>query len=116
MLLAKINEMLRWAIDIFNTYIVAKTIEKVYIIAETEFGDRQDHIIIVNKALYGICSSIMLWNERFSDCIRDMKGLMCNLEPYIQIRKNGYIYQYIAVYVNGLSIMNRDRKILLDEL
>ena len=40
-----------------NAKIEAKTLEKFYTIAGTEFYDREGHIIIVSKSLYVIFSS-----------------------------------------------------------
>ena len=41
-----------WDTYIGNSYLEAKTVEKIYIIAGNEFGDRKGHIIIVAKASY----------------------------------------------------------------
>jgi hypothetical protein len=43
--------------------------EKVYIVAGPEFGDREGDILIISKALYGLCSSGARWHDQFADCI-----------------------------------------------
>ena len=53
--LADLNKIETRATDIGNAYLEAKTFEKVYIIEGNEFGDREGHILIFAKALYGLC-------------------------------------------------------------
>lgn len=55
--LAELNGLQVWSTDIGNTYLEAKTPEKVYIIAGPEFGDKAGHIMTFNKALYDLKSS-----------------------------------------------------------
>ena len=103
-----------WDTDIGNAYLKAKTLEKAYIIAGNEFGDREGQILIFAKALYGLWYSILRWHSRFYSFLRDMGFFMCKLESGIWLRKNGDIYEYIDVYVNLLSIAARDSKNLMD--
>ena len=49
-----INKMKTWDTDILNACFEAKTLEKVYIIAGAEFGDREVHILIYAKSLYAL--------------------------------------------------------------
>ena len=64
--------MKTWDKDIVNEYLEENTLEKVYIIAGTKVGDREGHILIVAKELYGHRSSGIIWHERFDDCLRDI--------------------------------------------
>ena len=41
---------------------------------------------------------------------------MCKLEPDIWIRQNGYIYEYIYVYIDDLELAAKDSKILINAL
>jgi hypothetical protein len=52
--LAELNHLELWPTDIGNAYLEAFTSEKVYIIAGPEFGEREGHILIIRKALYGL--------------------------------------------------------------
>lgn len=52
--LAELNHLEIWATDVGNAYLEAFTSEKVYIIAGPEFGDREGHILVIHKALYGL--------------------------------------------------------------
>ena len=85
MLLADINEMETWDTDIGNTYLQLKSLDKIFIISGTEFGDREGCIIIVSIALYGLRSYVILCNKRFSDCLRDTVFFSWDLEPGIEM-------------------------------
>jgi Reverse transcriptase (RNA-dependent DNA polymerase) len=60
--LAELNHLELWSTDIGNAYLEAYTSEKVYIIADPEIGDREGHILIISKALYGLQSSGVRWH------------------------------------------------------
>ena len=102
--LAELNHFVLWATDKGNDYWEAFTSERVYIIAGPEFKDREGHIRIISKALYGLRSSGAKWHDRFSDCIRELGFFPCRAEPDIWIRRNGQLYEYVAVYVDDLAI------------
>jgi Reverse transcriptase (RNA-dependent DNA polymerase) len=70
--LAELNKLQIWATDIGNAYLEAYTSEKVYIVTGPEFGDREGHILVISKALYGLWSSSARWRDRFADCIREL--------------------------------------------
>jgi len=94
---AELNHLVLWATDIGNAYLEAFTSERVYIIAGPKLKDREGHILIISKALYGLRSSGARWHDRFSDCIRELGFFPCRAEPDIWIRRNGQLYEYVAV-------------------
>jgi hypothetical protein len=102
--LAELNHLKMWTTDVGNAYLEATTSEKVYIIAGPEFGDREGHILVIHKALYGLRSSGARWHDKFADCMRDIGFQPCKAEPDIWLRRNGNIYEYIAVYVDDLAM------------
>ena len=55
--LGDLNDMQVWGTDIGNAYLLSHTMEKVFIVAGPEFGDREGHTLVIRKALYGLCSS-----------------------------------------------------------
>jgi hypothetical protein len=81
--LAELNYLQTWATDISNAYLEALTSEKVCIIAGPKFGNLQGHVMIIYKALYGLCSSGACWHDRFSDCLRAEGFFPCKAEPDI---------------------------------
>ena len=76
--------------------------------AGPEFGDREGHFLKIVKALYGLKTSGKRWHERLSDVLREMGFTKSKAEPDIWMRKNGEIYEYIAVYVDDLAIAAKD--------
>ena len=102
--ISELNGLDLWATDIGNAYLEAHTKEKVCILAGPEFGDREGHVLVIQKALYGLRTSGLRWHERFADCLRDEGFSPCKAEPDIWMRPNGDVYEYIAVYVDDLAI------------
>jgi hypothetical protein len=114
--LAELNELELWATDVGNAYLEAFTSEKVYIVAGPEFKELEGHVLIISKALYGLRSSGARWHDRFADCISELGFFPCKSEPDIWMRKNGNIYEYVAVYVDDLAIAMKNPKEFVDIL
>jgi hypothetical protein len=97
--LAELNEMEVWATDIGNAYLEATTQEKLYIIGGSEFGSLEGHILVIQKALYGLRSSGKRWHERLADCLRNEGFQPCKVEPDLWIRpsKDESCYEMVAV-------------------
>ena len=66
------NRLNIWATDNGYAYLEALTKEKVYIVAGPEFGNLEGHILVINKAIYGLRSSGLRWREKLADTLRDM--------------------------------------------
>jgi hypothetical protein len=116
MFLAELNGLEFWATDIGNAYLESKTAEKVYIIAGPEFGEREGHILVVYKALYGLKGSGQHWHDRLFDCLTELGWTPCKAEADIWLKRNGDCYEYIAVYVDDLAIAMKEPQSLLDAL
>ena len=114
--LAELNGIEVWSIDIGNAYLEAQTKEKVYIIAGPEFGPKAGHVLIFNKALYGLKSSGLRWHERFADTLREMGFTPSKAENDIWMRRIGDHYEYIATYVDDLAICSKDPQAIIDKL
>ena len=97
-----------WSTDIGNAYLEAMTSEKVFIIAGPEFGELEGHILVIEKALYGLRSSGARWHDKFADCLRDQGFYPCKAEPDIWMRESKDSYEYVAVYVDDLAIAMKD--------
>ena len=113
---AELNGLVVWGTDIGNAYLEAFTKEKVCIIADPEFGELEGHLLLINKALYGLRSSGLRWHERFADTLRDMGFTPSLAEDDIWMRHNGDVYEYIAIYVDDLCIAAKDPKAITDLL
>jgi hypothetical protein len=59
-----------WGADVGNAYLVAK--KKVHIVAGPKFGSLDGQTLLIEKALYGLRSSGLCWNQRFADVLRSM--------------------------------------------
>ena len=70
--IAELNGMDTWTTDVGNAYLEVYTVEKIYITAGDEFGNRSGHTLVISKALYGLKSSGKRWWERCSAILMDM--------------------------------------------
>ena len=67
--LGELNDMPGWGTDISSAYLCAKTSEKVCIRAGPEFGKLAGHLLIVDKALYGLRLSGKAFNHLLTDVL-----------------------------------------------
>jgi len=102
--------------DIGNASLEAKTKERVCFVADAGFGDREGHVLIIDKALYGLRTSGLLWHERFADTLRSMGFNPSCADPDVWMRARNGVYEYIAVYVDDLCIAANDLKSITNEL
>ena len=114
--LGELNGLKVWSTDIGNAYLETYTKEKVYIVAGPEFGDREGHVLIISKALYGLHSSGLRWSERLADVLRSMGYFPSKAEKDIWMRDKGDHYEYIAVYVDDLMFASRDPASIVKKL
>ena len=114
--LSELNGLHLHAADVGNAYLEAKTKEKVYIIADASFGELEGHTLIIDRALYGLRSSGLRWHQRFADTLRDMNFEISKADNDVWIRRNGDVYEYIAVYVDDLCIAAKDPKEITNAL
>jgi len=106
--IGELNGLKIWSTDIGNAYLETYTKEKVHIIASPEFGDREGHVLIISKALYGLHSSGLCWLERLTDVLREMGFFSSHCEKDIWMCDKGDHYECIAVYVDDLMIASKD--------
>ena len=69
LLLAIYNNLDICAADVSSAYLEAYTQEKLYIIAGPEFKELEGHILLIDKALYGLRSSGARWAEKLADTL-----------------------------------------------
>jgi hypothetical protein len=58
--------------DVSYAYLEAYTQEKVCFIAGSEFGPLQGHHLVIDLALYGLCTSGAHWHDCLADILRNM--------------------------------------------
>ena len=88
----------------------------MYIKAGPEFGERQGHLLVIRKALYGLKSSGLRWHERLADVLRNMEFFPSKAENDIWMKDCGDHYEYIAVYVDDLLIASKKPQAIVDIL
>jgi hypothetical protein len=108
--MAELNNLELWSTDIGNAYLEAETQEKLVIIAGPEFGELEGHLLIIQKALYGLRTSGLRWHQRFSAVLNELGFRPCKAEPDIWMRPSKELshYKYVAVYVDDLMIAMKD--------
>jgi hypothetical protein len=99
MFLGELNGLDVDAADVGNAYLMAYTKEKLYIIADPEFGDPQGCLLIIVKALYGLWTSEARWHEFFADTLMDMDFYPCKAHPDVWMKASGFV----CVYVDDLA-------------
>ena len=59
-----------WSTDTENAYLEAKTCEKVFIVAGPEFRELAGHLLLIERAIYGLSfSGRMLEEEQLAECL-----------------------------------------------
>jgi hypothetical protein len=143
--LGELNNLKLYQTDVGNAYLESYTKEKVYVIAGPEFKDLEGHVLIIVKSLYGLKSSGLRWYERLADVLREMGFVPCPAEPEIWMRahrkdgsiiwpsknkhapsstttaypvpaEDGSYYEYLATYVDDLTLASKAPEKVIDEL
>ncbi len=71
--LADVFQLLTCAADIGNAFLYAKTKEKMYVIAGSEFGpDLEGKPMIIDKGLYGLRLSALRFHEHLVTTLRSL--------------------------------------------
>ena len=96
--LGELNDMEAWCTDISSVYLCAKTSEKVCIRAGSEFGPLVGHLLIIDKALYGLKSSGRQFNYQLQDVLATLgfKHSRADISIFIRKSTTRNCYEYIA--------------------
>ena len=116
LLIAKLNDPTIYQADVRNGYLEGYTKEKIYFIAGKElttFG-MEGHVLIISKALYGLCMSGKLFHEDFADMLHIEGFTLCKANSDVWMQCNGNTYEYVAVYGDDLLCAMKDPRSCLD--
>ena len=102
--LAELNGLELMAADVGNAYLEAKTKEKVAFVAGSEFGPLEGHVMVVEKALYGLRSSGARFHDKFADTLLDLGFLPSKADPDVWLRDAGDVYEFVCTYVDDLLV------------
>ncbi len=105
------------AADISTAFLHGKTKEKLYIIAGPEFGPEcHGKKMVVDKSVYGLCTSSARFHEHLSRKLRKMGFQPSKADFDLWIKDCGTHYEYIAQYVDDLAVCSKDPMALIKEL
>jgi hypothetical protein len=102
--------------DISSAYLLAYTQEKVCFIAGPEFGNLSGHLLIIDRALYGLRTSGARWHDRLADVLRDMGYFQCKADPDVWIKDYDKHYEYVLVYVDDIMFIGKNPQAFFDSL
>ena len=109
-----------WDTNISSAYLCTKTSKKICIRAGPEFGKLAGHLLIVDKALYGLHLSGKAFNHLLTNVLNLLGFVPLQAEPSIYIGlcpdPNKDIYKYVASYIDDLCFVISDPKAFLEEL
>ena len=118
--LGELNNMPAWGTNISLAYLCAKTSELVCIEAGPEFGALAGHLLIIDKALYGLWLSGKAFNHLLIDVLRSLGFAPSKAEPSIFLRpcpdKTKDVYEYVVLFVDNLCFVVSDPEFFLEEL
>ena len=113
--LAKLKGLTLMQGDIGNAYLESYTQEKVYFIAGPEFGHKAGHSFIIDKALYGLHSSGLCFDEKLSGVLHGLRFEHTHVNPDVWIHDGGEVWEYIIVYVDDIIIAMKDPRAFFDK-
>jgi Reverse transcriptase (RNA-dependent DNA polymerase) len=70
--IAELNGLQVWSTDVGNAYLESYTQEKVYTIGGPEFESFgwKDHVLLIDRALYELKSSGLMWWGKLANILR----------------------------------------------
>ena len=94
--IAALNELKVLSCDIQNSFLTAKTREKIWTRAGPEFGSDEGKIMIVVRALYGLRSSGAAFRALLAEVLHDLGYVQSKADPDVYLRpavkSNGFKY------------------------
>jgi len=83
LLLAGLNDLEVWLMDISNAYLTAHTMEKSYVVAKDEFGpELKGRVLRIARALYGLKSAGASFHTHLASILRNiMRFQPCEADP-----------------------------------
>ena len=116
MFLAELNEMELCAGDIGNAYLEAFTKEHVFFVAGAEFGALAGHVLIIEKALYGLKSSGARYYEKFAGSMSALNWKPSKADPDVWMKDCGDHWEYVCTWVDDLLYAGSDGEGFFQEL
>ncbi len=120
-LIAAINCLVILGADVQNSYINARTREKVYMITGPELGSNAGRPATIVRALYGLKSSGARWRDHLAAIFREAGFTNSKADPDVWMRKaqkpNKFLYwEYVLCYVDDILAVSHDPRAILDTI
>ena len=122
LLVTALNDLKILAGDTQNVYLNAFTKEKIYFRAVDEWKADKGKIIVITRALYGLKSSALIWQNHLADNIGNklkFKSSLADPDSWYKpmITSDGIDYcAYILVYVDNILIIDKNPEQFMDLL
>ena len=93
----------------------AHTKEKLFIAAGHEFDDLEEHILVIERAVYGTRTPGGCWHDHLFEVLKEMGLNPYKEDPDVRMRpaEDHSCYEYIAVYVDEPYLQRPQRKLLM---
>ena len=106
--------------DIGYVFITTDCLEKVYSCAGEEFSNQQDAIIILIKALYGLCSSSHMFRAHFAEFLHLMGFFPTRYDRHVWMHKQDDAsqpgYDYICTHMDNFKIVAKKPQYWMDQI
>ena len=121
LIIAALNNFKIEGADIENAYLTAPCREKVWMKRGIEFGDMENEILIIEKAIYGLKSSGAAFRAFLAQTFDKIEFTSSVADPDVwmrpAIKSDGEeYYKYIVCYVDDVLEISVDAKGLLNEI
>ena len=112
-----LNEITPYATNIENTYLEVYTSDKIWIKATKLFGEQEDHLLLMGKALYGLQSSGLRFNKLLAKYLFSLEFVQSKYEADIWYWQWRYkLYEYVATYIDNLCTTVMEPLKLIEQL
>ena len=120
-MIAALNNLEIEGADVENAYLNAPCREKVWMKGGIEFGDLENEILIIEKALYELKSSGATFRAFLAQTFDKMGFTSFVADPDIWMRPamksdGEAYYEYIVCHVDDVLVISVDAKSLLEEI
>jgi hypothetical protein len=118
---AALNDLDILAADVGNAYLNADCREKIWTIADPEFGSKVGTVMIIEKALYGLKTSGAAWRALLASLLTDLGYESTRADPDVWIcaavKPDGFeYYEMLLVYVDDILVIAFDPKLTMDAI
>jgi len=118
---AALNDLDILAADVGNAYLNADCREKIWTIADPEFGSKVGTVMIIEKALYGLKTSGAAWRALLASSLTELGYESTKADPDVRIcaavKPDVFeYYEMLLVYVDDILVIAFDLKLTMNAI